>query len=162
MAASWLLFQAATMTFAAATVGIVPFVDMGPQCFCAHAAGDSAMCPMHHGPGRPTQPSGPVSAPPSQASPSHATHMGHAHVGHAAHAGQMAQGSLNHSRHGTCYMRNADNRSGVALVSVFGPLGLLAPSTFSSAPAIVNLHATLTPAAAIDRMRPPDPPPPRA
>jgi hypothetical protein len=59
-------------------------------------------------------------------------------------------------------MRSADTSSGAALVSVFGPLGLLAPSMSSVAPAITSFQRIPRCARAIERMLPPDPPPPRA
>jgi hypothetical protein len=59
-------------------------------------------------------------------------------------------------------MRSGDSASGVAVVSVFGPLGLLAAPAVSLSAAIVNAYRLPARASAIERMRPPDPPPPRA
>jgi hypothetical protein len=188
IATLWLCSQAATMTLSAAMIGMLPFADIALQCTCTHAAGDSAMCPMHHSVSQPSV-SQPSAAQPSAAQPSAALHSAaqHSvpprtvppqaappqamlaasphpgHAGHAAHAaGQQARQTPAPASGGTCYMRSADIASGVALVSVFGPLGLLAPSTFSLAPAIVNPHARPVRLLAIDRTLPPDLPPPRA
>jgi hypothetical protein len=170
IATLWLCSQAATMTLAAAVIGMVPFVDVALQCTCTHAAGDSAMCPMHQGQ---SHQSGSRQTGPPHTGPGHVmpagSHAGHA--GHAAHAaGQNANAAQTQTptstptptNGGACYMRSADTASGAALVSVFGPLGLLAPSTFSFAPAIVNPHGAPTRVTAIDRTLPPEPPPPRA
>jgi hypothetical protein len=160
IATLWLCSQAATMTLAAAMIGMVPFADVALQCTCAHEAGDSATCPMHH--------TAPRQAMPAPASP-HGEHAGHAghpehatHVAHTTgHAAQPASQAPTPGSGGTCYMRSADTASNAALVSVFGPLGLLAPATFSLAPSIVNPHGVPTRILAIDRTLPPDPPPPR-
>jgi hypothetical protein len=161
IATLWLCCQAGSMSLSAAIIGMLPFGDQAlQQCTCVHAAGDSAMCPMHHTPAHATLP------PP--ADPMLAGHM-HMHGSRAAdhdHSGgrQAAQPATpaDADRHRTCHMRSADPGSTVALVTIVGPLGLLAAAHVSLLPTIPTSHRGCTQAAAVDRVLPPDPRPPRA